>query len=129
MEKLFSKLRLIPVLGIFIITFLSNERVSAQAVATSSCAADCFTFKGKIDYKAIGNSMNYSEDQSNCGQKPNSAAALNMPSGASVAKAYLQWSGSGGIDYSVTLNGQTVSAQKTFSQTVSGANFLRLILM
>ncbi len=96
---------------------------AGTGITTNSCSNDCYTFTGYLDYKAIGNSMSYHEAYIDCGIKPNSAATLSLPAGATVVKAYLQWSGTGNVDNSVTLNGQTVNAYKTFSQSTNNLPF------
>ena len=74
------------------------------------------TFNGKYDYKVIGNTESTSEL---CpGEVNNTSANLNLPAGATVAEAYLYWSGSGSTDNAVTLNGQTVNATRTFGQNL-----------
>lgn len=78
----------------------------------------CQVFEGKVDYEVIGNSMSYSEDRTNCHKKSSSSATLNIPNGATIEKAYLYWSGSGGLDNRVKLNGQTVYAQQTFKESL-----------
>ena len=81
----------------------------------SNCGAHCYSFSGNLDYKAIGSTMSYSEARDNCNKKTSSSANLSIPSGSTIKKAYLQWSGSGNIDNSVTLNGYNISAHKTYS--------------
>ncbi|WP_172435808.1 SdrD B-like domain-containing protein, partial [Sediminicola luteus] len=100
-------------------------------VDESSCGGDCKIFEGKVDYEVIGNSMNYHEAKDNCGKKGQSSAYLNIPNGAKVHKAYLQWAGSGGIDNRVTINGQQVTASNTHSirHVISeGRNWLGWVL-
>ena len=49
-------------------------------------------------------------------------ALTGIPAGASIVAAYLYWGGSGGaVDASVTLNGQAVAAQRTFTATFNNA--------
>ena len=53
-------------------------------------------------------------------------ALSGIPAGASIVAAYLYWGGSGGaVDANVTLNGQGVAAQRTFTATFNngGTNF------
>jgi hypothetical protein len=87
------------------------------------CTSDCVVFEGQVDYKVIGNSMSNSEDRTDCSKKDSSSAVLSIPSGAKLEKVYLQWSGSGLVDGTVKLNGQSVSASKTFSQRLSQWDF------
>ena len=83
-----------------------------------NCGPDCFVFEGKIGYEAIGNSMNYAEDNTNCNKKYSTNATLEIPEGATVKKAFLHWAGSRHqVDYNVTLNGQNVSAIKSYQHS------------
>jgi len=93
----------------------SGTVTGGTGAITSTCGGDCFIYEGSIDYQVIGNSMSRSETNSDCGQNPTSSASLNLPSGAVVQQAYLQWSGSGATDNSVTLNGNNVFSQRTFN--------------
>ncbi len=97
-----------------------NVQPAGTGVEISNCGNDCFVFEGNVDYKVIGNSMSFSEDQSNCNQKSSSSASLSIPSGANIVKAYLQWSGSGSTDNAVNLNGAGVTAQKTYTDNSLG---------
>ena len=52
--------------------------------------------------------------------------STGIPAGASIVAAYLYWGGSGAaVDANVTLNGQAVAAQRTFTATFNngGTNF------
>ena len=88
---------------------------TAPVVTVENCGNNCFIYTGNVDYKALGNSMNYSEAQDNCNKKSNSSAYLGVPSGSTIVSAILHWSGSGSLDSSVKLNGQTVYADQTFT--------------
>lgn len=107
------KLNIASLLSLFVI-----PSVWATGGVDQGKCTGCQVFEGKIDYKVIGNSMSYSEDRTNCYKKSSSSAHLSVPSGAKIEKAYLYWSGSGGLDNSVKLNGQTVYAQQTFVDTM-----------
>ena len=82
----------------------------------------CTKYRGNVDFKAIGNSMNYSEARDNCNKKSNSSANLSIPTGTSVRSATLYWSGSGSLDSHVKLNGQGVSASQTWTDWESSWN-------
>ncbi len=101
--------------------------VTPKSYAVSNCNAngEQLIFKGAIDYIAIGNTMSQSEDRSNCAQNASSSKALTLPAGAVVKAAYLYWSGSGALDNTVSLNGNTVVAQgsKTYYEPNWGMSF------
>lgn len=70
------------------------------------------TAKGHVDHVVIGNTLSKSEDRSNCGKLPSSSADLDLPAGATVLYAELEWSYSGyTADRNVTLNGTTVTSE------------------
>ena len=85
-------------------------------------------FTGNINFVATGGSL---RTQSNTGDPcvvgaSSTQALAGIPAGASIVAAYLYWGGSGAsVDTSVTLNGQAVSAQRTFTATFNneGTNF------
>lgn len=85
-------------------------------------------YTGNINFVATGGSLRtQSNDGDACAVGNSSTQALaGIPAGASIVAAYLYWGGSGAaVDTSVTLNGQTVTAQRTFTATFnnSGTNF------
>lgn len=79
-------------------------------------------FSGKIDFTMIGNTLNPADNSINnpCTINTSSSASLNLTSGDTVEAAYLYWSGSGSGDLEVMLNGIAITAERTFSDTVSG---------
>jgi uncharacterized repeat protein (TIGR01451 family) len=85
-------------------------------------------FTGNINFVATGGSLRTQPNGGDaCAVGASSTQALaGIPAGASVVAAYLYWGGSGSaVDASVTLNGQAVAAQRTFTATFNngGTNF------
>ena len=81
-------------------------------------------YNGKYDYKAFGNTLNISPNS--CNIQTQSSAVFNLSPSQNLISAYLYWSGSGGLindtfpgDYEVNLNGITVSAERTFINTLA----------
>ena len=101
----------------------NNPNIPNKLPCDDGCSqSGCTKYSGNIDFKAIGNSMNYSEARDNCNKKSSSAASLSIPSGTTVKSATLYWSGSGYLDSSVKLNGQTVNKTKSWTDTESSWN-------
>ncbi len=85
-------------------------------------------FTGNLNFVATGGSLRtQSNDGDACAVGTSSSRALaGIPAGASIVAAYLYWGGSGAaVDANVTLNGQAVAAQRTFTATFNndGTNF------
>ncbi|GLB53547.1 hypothetical protein NBRC110019_25880 [Neptunitalea chrysea] len=83
-------------------------------------------FSGRYDYTTIGNTLNTIENNtigSPCTILTSSSASLSLSTGDTVEAAYLYWAGSGSGDFDVTLNGQSLSAQRTFNLTYSGRTY------
>ena len=83
------------------------------------------TFDGRYHYAMIGATESQGESQStgNCTDIHSQTRTLTIPGGATVEKAYLYWSGSwgnSGADTFVRLNGEGVSAERTFTEFVNG---------
>ncbi len=79
-------------------------------------------FNGRYDFVFIGNTMNNQENNSingepdpPCDINTSSIASLNLNSGDIIENAYLYWAGSGSGDFDIQLNGQSITAQRTFS--------------
>ncbi|MCB0658999.1 MAG: hypothetical protein KDC57_22805, partial [Saprospiraceae bacterium] len=88
------------------------------------------TFSGNYGYTIIGNTESTGEAANECGEKNGTSRYLFIPSGASVYKAYLYWSGSSYysgssifIDQSVTLNNQTISADGTWTESINNGGY------
>jgi gliding motility-associated-like protein len=80
---------------------------------------------GHCDFTFIGNTLNPNENGVNsfCYTLPSSAATLNLAPGDTIESAYLYWAGSGTGDYDVLLNGQQVTASRTFGLVQSLTGF------
>ncbi len=86
------------------------------------------SFVGHVNYQATGGSLRSAANTTNaCSLAATSSASLTgIPAGATVQAAYLYWVGSGSaVDGSVTLNGSTRSAARTFTAryTLDGTNY------
>ena len=98
--------------------------VSAQQTPITRFAR----FTGTINFVATGGSLRTQSNNGNsCAVGTSSTQTLaGIPAGASIVAAYLYWGGSGAaVDPNVTLNGQGVAAQRTFTATFNnaGTNF------
>jgi uncharacterized repeat protein (TIGR01451 family) len=76
---------------------------------------------GNINFVSTGGSLRNS-DTNTCALNATSTTALSgIPAGTTIRNAYLYWGGSGGTaDTSVTFNGSTVTATRTFAATYTG---------
>lgn len=94
-------------------SFVFNP-ISAQDVALFQ------QFNGRYDYHAIGNTLNTVENgtDATCDILTSSSAVLNLNTSQNVVAAYLYWAGSGNGDFDITLNGISVSAQRTFDDAL-----------
>lgn len=74
-------------------------------------------FNGRYDFVFLGNTMNPVENsfQTTVAVNTTSSAALNLAPDDFIEKVYLYWAGSGTGDFDVVLNGQPLSAERTFS--------------
>ena len=78
-------------------------------------------FNGRYNYTAIGNTLNQSENQNpSCTILTENSATLTLGSGQTLVSAKLYWSGSALGDFDVKLNGNDITAQRTFSLVYSG---------
>ena len=85
-------------------------------------------FTGTINFVATGGSLRTSRTPAIRAPSARRARrrSREFPAGASIVAAYLYWGGSGAtVDTNVTLNGQAVAAQRTFTATFNndGTNF------
>ncbi len=101
---------------------------AADAGAQAAPIARSARFIGNVNFVATGGSLRTQPNTSNsCTVGSTSTAAVTgVPAGATIVAAYLYWGGSGStVDASVTLNGSTVTASRTFTTTFStgGTNF------
>jgi gliding motility-associated-like protein len=74
-------------------------------------------FNGRYDFTMIGNTLNSVENESalTCSIYTSSSAVLDISDSYQIEKAFLYWAGSGNGDIEVTLNNQTIIAQRNFS--------------
>ena len=81
-------------------------------------------FNGRYDFLYVGNTLNKIENGTGgpCEINTSSSATLKLNPGDVVEKAYLYWAGSGNGDFIVSLNNQTIIAERTFNvlQSTSG---------
>jgi trimeric autotransporter adhesin len=78
---------------------------------------------GRINFVTTGGSLRNSSTNT-CTVNATSTTALSgIPASTTIRNAYLYWGGSGGTaDTSVTLNGNTVTASRTFAATYTGVS-------
>jgi uncharacterized repeat protein (TIGR01451 family) len=79
---------------------------------------------GRVNFVTTGGSLR-SSSTSTCSVTSSSTTALTgVPTvgTTTIRGAYLYWGGSGSLDSSVTFNGATVTADRTFSTTYSGVS-------
>ena len=71
---------------------------------------------GRYNYKAIGNTLNTSENGAftSCNILTGSSASLNIDSNQTVIAAYLYWAGSGDGDFDINLNDTAITPDRTF---------------
>ncbi|MEM7087219.1 MAG: T9SS type A sorting domain-containing protein [Bacteroidota bacterium] len=82
------------------------------------------SFSGQYDYILVGNTLNSEENNTGtCTILTQSTATLNLDAGQTVIAAYLYWSGSGSGDFEVTLAGNPLTAERTFSYTLPSTSF------
>ncbi len=74
-------------------------------------------WNGRVGFTMIGNTLNPLENsfQTQPDILSSSSALLQLNENQTILNAYLYWSGSGTGDFEVTLNGQPISASRTFS--------------
>jgi uncharacterized repeat protein (TIGR01451 family) len=74
---------------------------------------------GNINFVTTGGSLRNSPNTGTpCTVNTTSTQALSgIPAGRTVRAAYLYWGGSGSLDSTVTLNGNAVTASRTFTRT------------
>lgn len=79
-------------------------------------------YNGRYDFTFIGNTLNTIENNSIDGEPAppciiltNSSASLSLTPNDIIQNAYLYWAGSGTGDFEVKLNGNDITAERTFS--------------
>jgi len=102
-------------INLFIIAILLFNLLPAQNISLFN------QLNGHLDYTAIGNTLNKSENNgsSNCIINTNSSATLNLSPTQTVEAAYLYWAGSGSGDFNVTLNTTDITPSRTFAYNTS----------
>jgi trimeric autotransporter adhesin len=76
---------------------------------------------GNINFVTTGGSLRNSASNTCTVNSTSTTALSGIPAGTTIRNAYLYWGGSGGTaDTSVTLNGNTVGATRTFAATYTG---------
>lgn len=96
---------------LLVLFFLFTKPILGQDIALYN------QFNGKYDFVFCGNTLNPLENsfQTTPEILTASSATLNLNSNDSIEKAYLYWAGSGTGDFDVQLNGQNITAERTFS--------------
>lgn len=98
-----------------VLLFLVNFHVSfAQDVTLYT------QFNGRYDYTAFGNTLNTTENGffTPCVINTTSSAELVLEDDDVIEAAYLYWAGSGTGDFDITLNGNPITAERTFSDSL-----------
>ena len=74
-------------------------------------------FNGRYDFVFVGNTLNLDENVADdpCLINTSSAADLTLDSNDIILHAYLYWAGSGTGDFDIKLNGQAITAERTFA--------------
>ena len=98
---------------IFFIIFLANPLLQGQNVTFYE------QINGRYDFTFVGNTLNTGENnvQATLSYLTSSSANLNLGSNDVVYKAYLYWAGSGMGDFNVKLNGEDITAERTFQHS------------
>lgn len=74
-------------------------------------------FNGRYDFTFVGNTLNLKSNGANttpCTLLTTSSQTLNLPAANTIESAYLYWAGSGTGDLDIKLNGQNITAERTF---------------
>ena len=103
--------------------------LSAPAGATPVGTTPQYTFTGNVNFVGTGGSLRTLPNTWDaCAITTTSTAALaGIPAGATIRAAYLYWANSANVaDNTVTLQGTTVNADRTFNETfVNGGTTYR----
>lgn len=96
---------------IICLLFLGISQMTAQDITLYE------QINGRYDFTFIGNTMNSAENNPTFSYitSSSSAAQLNMSPSDRIVRAYLYWAGSGDGDFQVNLNGNPLTADRTFS--------------
>ena len=119
------KTRASQLLFLFLFLFLPATLFS-QSCGSNGVISEYLPNKvsGSVNFTVIGNTQNPFENNSigvdgTCESfNPilTTQSELVIPSGDNIIGAYLYWSGTGSVDASVELNGQTITAQRCWTQ-------------
>ena len=98
---------------IFFIIFFTNPLLQGQNVTFYE------QINGRYDFTFVGNTLNTGENnvQATLSYLTSSSANLNLGSNDVVHRAYLYWAGSGMGDFNVKLNGEDITAERTFQHS------------
>ena len=101
---------------LFLACFLNTPQSIAQDISLFQ------QFNGRYDYTALGNTLNTVENGANgiCIINTSSSASLTLNPDQTLIAAYLYWAGSDDGDFDIELNGIPVTAQRTFSDALTG---------
>jgi gliding motility-associated-like protein len=96
--------------------FLNTFKATAQDISLFQ------QFNGRYDYTALGNTLNTTENGPGgiCTINTSSSASLFLNTNQTMVAAYLYWAGSDDGDFNIELNGIPVSADRTFSDALTG---------
>ena len=106
-----------PNITVLSVVFLIINLLPAQNISLFN------QLNGRLDYTAIGNTLNTSENNSavNCVINTSSSATLNLSNTQTVEAAYLYWAGSGSGDFNVVLNTTEITPSRTFDYTLDSS--------
>ena len=98
-------------LWILTIIILNADTISAQDISLYS------QFNGRYDFIFVGNTLNPQENSFMTTPEiyTSSSAEILLNPGDTILKAYLYWAGCGPGDFDVTLNGNPLTPERTFS--------------
>ena len=103
---------------------------AALPARADTAVAQYLSYRGPVNFtgtvQTLRTKSNSGSNNSSCSVASSVSASLTgIPSGATIQSAQLYWAGSGNtVDSSVTLNGQTVKAGRTYtSNTGDGINY------
>lgn len=101
--------------------------IFSQFILVSSIQAEDVilrhSFAGNLSFELTGNTLRNSNNTCRQINGGSSSGSISLPANSTIKAAYLYWSGSGGIDSSATLNGQTVNADISYTEVFDGRNY------
>lgn len=107
----------------YMIRFIAAVMLCMTSFAVAQTPVSLYnSFSGPVNYTVIGGSLrdsgNTLSSRSAMSYRATDTSKLMYPSGATIIGAYLYWAGSGAsADNNVTLNGNSYSASRTFSES------------